>query len=151
MPIPALALSFDLIGFGEADSAVLVRDVQLLSDLLAHDDAVSTAEDTPVHIDVMGNDEIGVSTGVQPVLVAGPQHGSVVLNADGSFSYSPEANGTGQPGATLREGRRRPIAARYCQTRRHRVRWRRSLPLRSAQPAPPAPPPAARCDPWAEW
>lgn len=94
----AVELSFDLIGFGEADSAMLVSDVQLLSDLLAHDDVVSTAEDTPVRIDVMGNDEIGVSTGVQPVLVAGPKHGSVSLNLDGSFSYTPEANFNGTDG-----------------------------------------------------
>lgn len=89
------SLSFDLIGFGRAAAAasshITVRDLSIgLGVPQTHDDAATTAEDTPVNIAVLVNDlDVGQS-GFVPVVVAGPAHGQVTLNADGSFGYTPD-------------------------------------------------------------
>ncbi|MFO1262238.1 MAG: Ig-like domain-containing protein [Rhodoferax sp.] len=92
----AVNLSFDLIGFGSTPASmgshVQVSDVRLLGLPQAADDSVSTAEDTPITFNPLANDTDAVQTGFAPVVIAGPAHGSVSVNADGSFSYTPEAN-----------------------------------------------------------
>jgi hypothetical protein len=116
----AVELSFDLIGFGEADSAMLVSDVKLLSDLPPESalqpnaDVVTTAEDTPVTIEVKANDRVPTGASVEVTLAAAPQHGSVTLNADGSFAYTPEANWFGDDSFTytLKAGNEVSEAAR---------------------------------------
>ncbi|HEX3900825.1 MAG TPA: Ig-like domain-containing protein [Mycobacteriales bacterium] len=61
----------------------------------ATDDAASTAESTPVTIEVLGNDSTGSTlTPLDPgsvTVVSGPGIGSVVVNADGSITYTPLA------------------------------------------------------------
>lgn len=84
----ALELSLDLIGFGEADSAVRISNVQLLPDLEALDDSTSGLEDEPLTINVRANDQLGTSTEVQTLLIAAPAHGTASLNSDGSFTYT---------------------------------------------------------------
>jgi VCBS repeat-containing protein len=58
----------------------------------ATDDVAATLEDTPVTIDVLANDTDADGNPLMPVLVDGPAHGSLTLNADGTFTYTPEAN-----------------------------------------------------------
>jgi VCBS repeat-containing protein len=61
----------------------------------ATDDAYSTAEDTALTVaapGVLGNDSDADGNPLSAVLVSGPSHGTVTLNADGSFSYTPAAD-----------------------------------------------------------
>jgi VCBS repeat-containing protein len=68
-------------------------------------DAYTTAEDTPLTVaapGVLGNDTDAES---DPLTVAGysqPAHGAVVLNQNGSFTYTPNANYTGSDSFTYR-------------------------------------------------
>lgn len=62
---------------------------------VAVDDAATTAEDTAVRIAVLGNDRDVDSTTLTTVIVTGPAHGSLIANADGSYSYTPNANYNG--------------------------------------------------------
>ena len=83
----ASELSLDWIGFGEADGAVRISNVQL-PDLEALDDSTSGLEDEPLTINVRANDQLGTSTEVQTLLIAAPAHGTASLNSDGSFTYT---------------------------------------------------------------
>ncbi|MBK7952689.1 MAG: tandem-95 repeat protein [Candidatus Accumulibacter sp.] len=94
-----LNLSFDLIGFGKGsqarDSRVTIRDLHLgdepqLPQLI--DDTASTLEDTPLQIDALANDLNADLPGFAPLLVDAPEHGQVQVNADGSFTFTPESN-----------------------------------------------------------
>lgn len=70
---------------------------------VANDDVAVTTEDTPVSGNVLTNDSdtdnldglIGNEDTLSAVLVSGPTNGSVVLNADGSWTYSPNADFNG--------------------------------------------------------
>jgi len=64
---------------------------------IADDDAYSTAEEALLTIakpGVLGNDDEPVDT-LTAVLVSGPSNGSLTLNADGSFTYTPEPDANG--------------------------------------------------------
>jgi VCBS repeat-containing protein len=52
-------------------------------------DSASTNEDTSVIINVLANDQDANGDALSATVVTGPQHGSLVKNADGSFSYTP--------------------------------------------------------------
>ena len=61
-------------------------------------DAYSTAEDTVLTVagpGVLGNDADPDGDPLTAVLVTGPSHGSLTLNANGSFSYTPAADYAG--------------------------------------------------------
>ena len=67
---------------------------------VAVDDSTTTLEDTPVTVDapgVLGNDTDIDNSAAQLTAVLGdaPQHGSVTLNADGSYTYTPDADYNG--------------------------------------------------------
>ncbi len=62
---------------------------------IAIDDAVITAEDTGITFSALGNDIDVDGNGVMPDLTSLPSHGDVVLNGDGTFTYTPTANFTG--------------------------------------------------------
>jgi len=93
------SLSFDLIGFGRnaaaASSHVTVRDLKL-GIPQTFDDAVTTAEDTPATIAALANDLDANQPGFIPVVVSGPAHGQVAVNADGSFGYTPDKDWFGE-------------------------------------------------------
>ena len=58
----------------------------------------STNEDTPLIVNapgVLGNDSDVDSGTLTAVLVAGPSHGTLTLNNNGSFTYTPAANYNG--------------------------------------------------------
>ena len=59
---------------------------------VAVDDPATTNEDTAVTIAVIPNDGDVDGDALSPVLASGPAHGSVALNADGTFTYTPAAN-----------------------------------------------------------
>ena len=95
----AVNLSFDLIGFGtdatNTNSHVTVRDVRLVGEVVipqTNNDIATGLEDTVMHIIALANDVNANLAGYAPVVVAAPAHGAVVVNADGSFSYTPVTN-----------------------------------------------------------
>ncbi|SIO19312.1 hypothetical protein SAMN05444166_2918 [Singulisphaera sp. GP187] len=62
---------------------------------VALDDSYSTNENTPLDIGapgVLANDYDPDNDPISPLIVAGPLHGSLTLNSDGSFRYLPAAN-----------------------------------------------------------
>ena len=84
----------------ESDVATVTINVNAVADPpVAQDDAFSTDEDSSLVIDLTGsvllNDSDVDGDSLTAALVTGPSHGSVTLNADGTFSYTPEANFTG--------------------------------------------------------
>jgi VCBS repeat-containing protein len=65
---------------------------------IAVSDSYTTNEDTALNIvapGVLANDTDADSDDLTAVLVSGPSNGTLVLNADGSFSYTPAANYNG--------------------------------------------------------
>jgi VCBS repeat-containing protein len=61
-------------------------------------DAYGTAEDTVLTVaapGVLGNDSDPDHNPLSAVLVSGPSHGTLTLNADGSFTYAPATNFNG--------------------------------------------------------
>jgi VCBS repeat-containing protein len=61
-------------------------------------DAYSTAEDTRLTVatpGVLANDSDPDHNTLSAVLVSGPSHGTLTLNPDGSFTYTPATNHTG--------------------------------------------------------
>jgi len=62
---------------------------------VANNDSATTPEDMPVIIAVLANDTDTESNALTAVLVSGPSHGMLTLNANGSFTYTPAANYNG--------------------------------------------------------
>ncbi len=86
---------------------------QEIQDLLADnapptamDDSYSVAKDSTltvnVAVGVLANDSDPDGDAVAAVLVAGPSQGSLTLNADGSFSYTPDTEFTGDDSFTYK-------------------------------------------------
>ena len=72
---------------------------------VAHDDSYTTDEDTALTVaapGVLGNDTDADGNALTAVLVAGPAHGTLTLNADGSFTYMPAANYNGPDSFTYK-------------------------------------------------
>ena len=69
----------------------------------ANPDAYSTTEDTPLTVaapGVLANDSDPEHDPLSAVLVSGPSHGTLTLNPDGSFTYTPATNHTGSDSFT---------------------------------------------------
>ena len=72
---------------------------------VATDDSASTNEDTPLTVaapGVLGNDTDVDSDPLTAVLVTDAAHGTLVLTADGSFTYTPAANFNGTDSFTYK-------------------------------------------------
>ena len=69
-------------------------------------DAYATNEDMPLVVaaatGLLTNDSDGDGDPLSALLVTGPTHGTLTLNADGSFSYTPDANYHGSDSFTYR-------------------------------------------------
>src|SRR5205823_15015642 len=71
----------------------------------AVNDTARTSEDVPLTIaaaGVLGNDSDADNAPLTAVLVAGPAHGSLALNANGGFEYAPVANYNGADSFTYK-------------------------------------------------
>jgi VCBS repeat-containing protein len=72
---------------------------------IANNDAYSTLQNTPLSVPpygVLGNDSDPDGDSLGAVLVANATHGIVVLNGNGSFTYTPAADYTGPDSFTYR-------------------------------------------------
>src|SRR4029077_1080043 len=72
---------------------------------VAVDDSYITNEDTTLTVaaaSVLANDSDVDSAALTVSLVSGPAHGTLTLNADGSFSYTPAANYNGSDSFTYK-------------------------------------------------
>lgn len=98
----AVNLSFDLIGFeataGKGAAAVssqlTIRDLRI-GVPQAKDDSATLAEDSTIAIAALANDLNAQQPGFVPVIVDAPAHGQVTINADGSFSFTPDQDWNG--------------------------------------------------------
>jgi VCBS repeat-containing protein len=72
---------------------------------VAQDDTYTTDEDTPLLVPapgVLGNDYDVDGDSLTAVLVSGPAHGTLTLNPDGSFTYTPAENFCGEDSFTYK-------------------------------------------------
>ena len=69
---------------------------------VAHDDAFTTDEDTPLTASLVANDTDVDGDTLAAVLGAGPAHGSIALGADGTFTYTPAPDFNGDDSFTYR-------------------------------------------------
>ena len=73
---------------------------------VAANDSYSTNEDTQLTVEiaasVLGNDSDVDGDSLHAVLVSSPSHGTLVLNANGSFTYAPAANYNGTDSFTYK-------------------------------------------------
>jgi hypothetical protein len=97
-------LDLDLLGFGPPGSAVQIANVQLLGPdgnhaPVAANDTYATPEGQQLVVSaaagVLHNDTDAENDPLTAQLVSQPANGGVVLNADGSFTYTPATNFTG--------------------------------------------------------
>ncbi len=81
---------------GKATATVTVTVNPVNDPPVATDDAFTTDEDFVIAGSVLGNDTDADGDKLTALLIAGPEHGTLLLNADGSFTYTPNAdfNGT---------------------------------------------------------
>ena len=82
---------------GNESTATVTVVVEDPADLppVATDDADTTDLDTPVVIDVLGNDSDPEGEALTVTDTTEPLNGSVVINADGTVTYTPDAGFTG--------------------------------------------------------
>src|SRR6185437_13835538 len=73
-------LSFDLVGFGNSQSQVSIRDILLVQGPVALNETAAVAEDGSVALNPLAGDPI--ASGTTPVLqlVSNPTHGALVTN-----------------------------------------------------------------------
>ncbi|MDP9387074.1 MAG: Ig-like domain-containing protein [Actinomycetota bacterium] len=84
---------------GASDTATVSITVNAVNDApVAVDDAYTTAEDTLLTVaapGVLGNDTDAEGDALTASLATGPANGTLALNPDGSFTYTPNANYNG--------------------------------------------------------
>ncbi len=104
---PDLAVS----NFNNDNVSVLVNTTVTNRPPAAAADAYTTAEDTALTVaapGVLGNETDPDGDPLTAVLVSGPSHGTLTLNADGSFGYTPAADFAGTDMFSYRGGGHRP-------------------------------------------
>jgi large repetitive protein len=93
---------------GSADSSVATVSITVnaVNDApVANNDSYSVNEDTTLNISapgVLGNDSDVDGDTITATVVTGPTHGSLTLNGDGSFTYTPNANYNGPDSFTYK-------------------------------------------------
>jgi large repetitive protein len=96
-------------GSADSDATAVTVNVTAVNDAPASAaDAYTTDEDTALVIDaaagVLANDSDVDGDPITATLVSGPANGTLTLNADGSFSYTPNANFSGSDSFTYTAG-----------------------------------------------
>ncbi|WP_295129274.1 Ig-like domain-containing protein [uncultured Chitinophaga sp.] len=90
------SLVYQVCDAGLCDTGVVRFTVSAVNDKpVAVDDVVAVTEDTPATGNVLTNDSDPDGDALTASLVTAPVNGTVVLNADGSFTYTPDANYNG--------------------------------------------------------
>ena len=83
-------------GSAESEATVTITVNPFLGAPVLFDDAYSTGEDVTltagVDLGVLANDFDAEGGTLTATLITPPEHGTLTLNADGSFSFAPEAN-----------------------------------------------------------
>jgi len=86
-------------GIASSNVATVTITVTAVNDApVATGDSYTTAEDSPLTVaapGVLGNDSDVDGDVLTAVLVSGPAHGTLTLNANGSFTFTPAANYNG--------------------------------------------------------
>ena len=78
---------------GETDEGTISITVNSVNDNpVAIDDSATTKEETPITINVRGNDSDVDKDSLTLVVVSNPKNGSIKINADGTVTYTPNAN-----------------------------------------------------------
>ena len=88
----AVNLSFDLLGFGQNNSHVTLSDIRVSGLPQLHDDAATLLEDNLLTFDPFAQADSQLKPLLASHIVDAPTHGALAVNADGTFSYTPEAN-----------------------------------------------------------
>ena len=95
-------------GFLDSNIATVNLSITAVNDApVAVNDSYSTNEDTALNIPAAGvlandSDVDTAAASLSAVLVSGPAHGSLTLNVDGSFSYTPTLNYNGSDSFTYK-------------------------------------------------
>src|SRR5204863_488711 len=86
-------------GLLDSNAATVALTINPVNDApVATNDSFATNEDTALTITapgVLGNDTDVDSPALTAVVVTGPSHGALTLDADGGFTYTPAANFNG--------------------------------------------------------
>ncbi|MCL2636411.1 MAG: Ig-like domain-containing protein, partial [Betaproteobacteria bacterium] len=91
-------LSFDLLGFGAAQSRITLADIHLNDGSgrsfapIARDDAATLDEDSTATGNVLTNDLTDGTAIVRIEILSEPTHGTLTLADDGNYTYTPEAD-----------------------------------------------------------
>src|SRR5690606_24405753 len=83
---------------GTTNSSPATRDVEIVAvntAPVAVDDEIAVTEDIPATGNALTNDSDVEGNALTASLVTAPVNGTVVLNADGSFTYTPNSNYNG--------------------------------------------------------
>jgi VCBS repeat-containing protein len=91
--------------FSNDNVAVLLNNTTTNQAPVAAADTYNTPEDTTLTVaapGVLGNDSDPDGDTLSAVVASGPSHGSLTLNANGSFTYTPAANYNGPDSFTYR-------------------------------------------------
>ncbi len=90
-------------GASDSNMATVTLTITAVNDApVAADDSASGDEDSTITGNVLGNDTDVEGDALTAAVVSGPAHGSLALNPDGSFTYTPTANWNGTDTFTYR-------------------------------------------------
>jgi VCBS repeat-containing protein len=85
-------------GVATSEATVTITVTNVNGDPMASPDEYATTQDTPITVDapgVLGNDSDPDGDPLTAVLVSGPANGTLALNSDGSFNYTPTTGFSG--------------------------------------------------------
>ena len=105
-PNTEATLYFDLLGFGAADSRVVIDDVRLSDQFLlppvANDDTATVVQGETKAIEVLANDtdEDGTIATDSIQIASQPANGTVIVNNDGTVDYTPNEQFVGEDSFT---------------------------------------------------